>query len=53
MAKKVMATLSKGNQGRLTKLIQVKRSSKTGAYGFRSRMVSPEMVKEVLARKTE
>ena len=51
MAKKVVATLSKGNVGRLTKLIQIKKSTKTGAYTFRSRIVLPEMVKEILAEK--
>lgn len=52
MAKKVVATLSKGNAGRLIKLIQVKKSEKTGAYTFRSRIIPTEMVKEVLADKT-
>lgn len=50
MAKKVVATLSKGSGGRLTKLIQVKKSKKTGAYTFHSRIIPPEMVKEVLAK---
>ncbi|ROT47661.1 DUF4295 family protein [Candidatus Cardinium hertigii] len=51
MAKKVVATLSKGGAGKLTKLIQVKKSTKTGAYIFRSRIVPPEMVTEILSIK--
>lgn len=48
MAKKVVATLSKGDAVKLTKLIQVKKSAKTGAYTFRSRIVPSELIKEML-----
>ncbi len=48
MAKKVIATLSKGDAKKLVKLIQTKKSEKTGAYTFRSSILLPEMVKEVL-----
>lgn len=49
MAKKVVATLSKGDAVKLTKLIQVKKSAKTGAYTFRSRIVPSELIKEMLS----
>lgn len=48
MAKKVIAKLSKGDAKRMVKLIQTKRSEKTNAYTFRSRILPPEAVKEVL-----
>ncbi|AXI24582.1 hypothetical protein CE557_789 [Cardinium endosymbiont of Sogatella furcifera] len=51
MAKKVVATLSKGDTVKLTKLIQVKKSAKTGAYTFRSRIVPSEVIKEIVASK--
>lgn len=51
MAKKVVATLAKGDAIRLTKLIQAKKSPKTGAYTFRSRIVPSEVIKEVLSSK--
>lgn len=51
MAKKVVATLSKGDAVKLTKLIQVKKSAKTGAYTFRSRIVPSEAIKEILSSK--
>lgn len=51
MAKKVVATLSRGDAVKLTKLIQVKKSVKTGAYTFRSRIVPSEIVKEILSGK--
>lgn len=50
MAKKVVATLSKGDTKKLTKLIQAKKSEKTGAYAFRSKIVSPEIIKELLSK---
>lgn len=52
MAKKAVATLSKGENKKLVKLIQVKKSQKTGAYTFRSIMVSPDMVKELSSSTT-
>ncbi|MCT4697414.1 MAG: DUF4295 domain-containing protein [Candidatus Cardinium sp.] len=51
MAKKVVATLAKGDAVKLTKLIQVKKSAKTGAYTFRSRIVASEVIKEIVASK--
>ena len=51
MAKKVIATLTKGEAKKLTKLIQLKKSEKTDAYTFKSSIVSPEMLKEILSAK--
>ena len=51
MAKKVIASLTKGDGKKLTKFIQVKRSTKTGAYTFRGKIVPSEMVKEMLSSK--
>lgn len=51
MAKKVVAALSKGGVKKLTKLIHAKKSSKTGAYTFRSTIVPAEMVKEIASQK--
>lgn len=51
MAKKVVATLAKGDTAKLTKLIQVKKSEKTGAYTFRSRIVPSEVIKEIVSGK--
>ncbi|MGI2262312.1 DUF4295 family protein [Candidatus Cardinium hertigii] len=51
MAKKVVATLSKGDTVKLTKLIQVKKSTKTGAYTFRSKIVPSELIKEMVSSK--
>lgn len=53
MAKKSIATLSRGDNKKLIKLIQVKKSEKTGAYTFRSRIIPPEIIKEVIAEQTE
>ncbi|CCM10192.1 Putative uncharacterized protein [Cardinium endosymbiont cEper1 of Encarsia pergandiella] len=51
MAKKVVATLAKGDTVKLTKLIQVKKSTKTGAYTFRSKIVPSELIKEMVSSK--
>jgi len=51
MAKKVVATLQKGGSKNFAKVIRATRSSKTGAYTFKSEIVPTEAVKEVLARK--
>lgn len=53
MAKKAVATLSKGENKKLVKLIQVKKSQKTGAYTFRSMMISSDMVKELSSSTTK
>ena len=49
MAKKVIATLTKGASSKVTKLIQVRKSEKTGAYTFRSRIVLSEMLRQTLS----
>ncbi|TDG95492.1 DUF4295 domain-containing protein [Cardinium endosymbiont of Culicoides punctatus] len=51
MAKKVVATLSKGDTKKLVKLIQAKKSEKTGAYTFRSKIIAPELMKELLSKE--
>ena len=53
MAKKAVATLSKGENKKLVKFIQVKKSQKTGAYTFRSVMISSDMVKELSSSTTK
>ena len=51
MAKKVVATLQKGEGKTFTKVIRMVKSPKTGAYMFKEEMVPNEKVKEVLAKK--
>ena len=51
MAKKVVATLSTGAAKKLTKLIHTKKSSKTGAYTFKSSIIPVELVKETIGIK--
>lgn len=51
MAKKVVATLKKGDGKNFAKVIRAVRSEKTGAYTFREEIVPVEMVKETLAKK--
>jgi len=50
MAKKVVATLQKGEGKNFAKVIRAVRSEKTGAYSFREEMVPIDKVKEVLAK---
>ncbi|RLD23798.1 MAG: DUF4295 domain-containing protein [Bacteroidetes bacterium] len=50
MAKKVVATLQKGEGKNFAKVIRAVRSEKTGAYSFKEEMVPIDKVKEVLAK---
>lgn len=49
MAKKVVATLQKGEGRTYSKVIKMVKSPKTGAYMFKEEMVHNDKVKEVLA----
>ena len=51
MAKKVVATLQKGEGKGLTKVIKMVKSPKTGAYTFKEEMIYNENVKEYFAKK--
>ncbi|GIV36513.1 MAG: DUF4295 domain-containing protein [Cyclobacteriaceae bacterium] len=51
MAKKVVATLKKGEGKNFAKVIRAVRSEKTGAYTFKEEIVPVEAVKETLAKK--
>ncbi|MFN5168008.1 MAG: DUF4295 domain-containing protein [Cyclobacteriaceae bacterium] len=51
MAKKVVATLKKGEGKNFAKVIRAVKSEKTGAYTFQEEIVPAELVKETLAKK--
>ena len=51
MAKKVVATLKKGDGKSYAKVIRAVKSEKTGAYTFKEEIVSSDLVKEILAKK--
>lgn len=51
MAKKVVATLKKGEGKNFAKVIRAVRSEKTGAYTFKEEIVPAELVKDTLAKK--
>ena len=51
MAKKVVATLKKGEGKNFAKVIRAVKSEKTGAYTFKEEIVPADLVKEVLAKK--
>lgn len=51
MAKKVVATLKKGDGKSFAKVIRAVKSDKTGAYSFSETIVPAELVKETLAKK--
>jgi hypothetical protein len=51
MAKKVVATLKKGDGKHYAKVIRAVKSEKTGAYTFKEEIVPADMVKDALARK--
>ena len=51
MAKKVVATLKKGDGKSYAKVIRAVRSEKTGAYTFKEEIVAADLVKETLAKK--
>jgi hypothetical protein len=50
MAKKVVATLQKGEGKNFAKVIRAVKSEKTGAYSFKEEMVPIDRVKELLAK---
>ena len=51
MAKKVVATLQKGEGRTFSKVIKMVKSPKTGAYIFKEAMVPNEAVKDFFAKK--
>lgn len=51
MAKKVVATLQKGEGKAFSKVIKMVKSPKTGAYVFTEEMVVNEAVKDYFAKK--
>ncbi len=51
MAKKVVATLKKGDNKSFAKVIRAVKSEKTGAYIFKEEIVVADLVKETLAKK--
>ncbi len=51
MAKKVVASLQKGEGKTFTKVIKMVKSPKTGAYTYKEEMVHNEKVKEFFAKK--
>ena len=51
MAKKVVASLQKGEGKTFTKVIKMVKSPKTGAYMFKEEMVHNERVKAFFAKK--
>ena len=50
MAKKVVATLQKGEGKNFAKVIRAVKSEKTGAYSFKEEMVPIDQVKATLAK---
>jgi len=50
MAKKVVATLQKGEGKNFAKVIRSIKSEKTGAYTFKEEMVPIDQVQNVLAK---
>jgi hypothetical protein len=51
MAKKVVATLQKGEGKAYSKVIKMVKSPKTGSYSFKEEIVPNEMVKDFFAKK--
>ena len=51
MAKKVVASLQKGEGKTFTKVIRMVKSPKTGAYSFKESIVHNEKVKDFIAEK--
>jgi hypothetical protein len=48
MAKKVVATLQKKGGKGVTKIVKMVKSPKTGAYSFKTKIVSSDKAKDVL-----
>ena len=51
MAKKVVATLKKGDGKGYSKVIRMVKSDKTGAYSFKEEIMPSDNVKDYLAKK--
>lgn len=51
MAKKVVASLQKGEGKAYSKVIKMVRSEKTGAYNFKEEIVHNDKVKDFFAKK--
>ena len=51
MAKKAVATFSKGSTRNVVKCIRMDKSPKTGAYMFKVELVPTEQVKDFFAKK--
>lgn len=51
MAKKVVATLKRGEGKGFTKVIRMVKSPKTGAYQFKEEVVPTDEVKNILEKK--
>ncbi len=51
MAKKVVATLKKGDAVKFIKVIRAVKSPKTGAYTFKEEIVQESLAEEVLNKK--
>lgn len=51
MAKKVVASLQKGEGKAYTKVIKMVKSPKTGAYSFKEEIVHKDQVKDFFAKK--
>ncbi len=51
MAKKVVASLQKGEGKTFSKVIKMVKSPKTGAYTFKEEIVHNEKVKDFFAKK--
>jgi hypothetical protein len=51
MAKKVVASLQKGEGKTFTKVIKMVKSPKTGAYTFKEEMIHNDKVKDFFAKK--
>jgi hypothetical protein len=46
MAKKVVATLKKGDSAQFTKVVKMVKSPKSGAYSFEEKVVNKELVND-------
>lgn len=46
MAKKVVATLKKGDSAQFTKVVKMVKSEKSGAYAFEEKVVNKEVANE-------
>jgi len=51
MAKKVVATLKKGDSKSLVKAYKLVKNPKTGAYAYKVSMISADVVKEHFEKK--